>query len=186
MVKFFRDNETLSHQNIMITPPRRRYTRSQKIDDSPIPLTPAAHERMQERLARLKASLPALAEEAQRTAAYGDRSDSAEYKEAKGLLRRTHRQIFSLEDQFKRVTIIPVGPNTSGTVQLGCTVVLESPTAKTLTTFQILGPYETSPGSGRISHQSPLGAALMGHAVGDTVSIETANGERTYRIVEIR
>lgn len=170
----------------MVTPPRRRYTRSQKIDDSPIPLTADAHERMQERLVRIKASLPALAEEAARTAAYGDRSDSAEYKEAKGLLRRAHRQIFALEDQLKRITVIPVGPNTSGTVQLGCTVVLESPHSKTLTTFQILGPYETNPGAGRISHQSPLGAALMDHAVGDTVNIETANGTRRYRIVEIR
>jgi transcription elongation factor GreA len=141
---------------------------------------------MQERLVRIKASLPALIEETMRTAAYGDRSDSAEYKEAKGLLRRANRQILSLEDQLKRITIIPVGPNTSGTVQLGCTVVLESATAKTLTTFQILGPYETNPGAGRISHQSPLGAALMGHVVGDAVSIKTENGERTYRIVEIR
>jgi transcription elongation GreA/GreB family factor len=170
----------------MVTPPRRRYTRSQKVDDSPIPLTPAAHERMQERLVRLKASLPALAEETARTAAYGDRSDSAEYKEAKGLLSRTHRQIFSLEDQLKRITIIPTGPNTSGTVQLGCTVVLESEDSKKQTAFQILGPYETNPGAGRISHQSPLGAALMGHAIGDLVSIETANGTRAYRIVAIK
>lgn len=170
----------------MITPPRRRYTRSQKIDSDSIPLTAAAHERMQQRLTRIKISLPALIEEAQRTAAYGDRSDSAEYKEAKGLLRRAHRQIASLEDQLKRVVIIPTGPNTSGTVQLGCTVVLESASSKTLTTFQILGPFETNPGAGRISHQSPLGAALLGHAVGDAVSIETANGSRKYRIVEIR
>jgi len=176
----------------MLTPPRRRYTRSQKVDDGPIPLTIAAHDRMRDRLARIKASLPALAEEAMRTAAYGDRSDSAEYKEAKGLLRRAHRQIFSLEDQLKRVTIIPEGPNTSGTVQLGCTVVLElidpandRGAAPHRSAFQILGPYETNPGAGRISHQSPLGAALMGHAAGDVVSIETTNGTRTYRIVEI-
>ena len=148
---------------------------------------------MRERLARIKASLPALAEEAMRTAAYGDRSDSAEYKEAKGLLRRAHRQIFSLEDQLKRVTIIPSGPNTSGTVQLGCTVVLElvDPSGHHDATpqrsiFQILGPFETNPGAGRISHQSPLGAALMGHIAGDVVNIETANGTRTYRIVEIQ
>jgi transcription elongation factor GreA len=169
----------------MVTPPRRRYTRSQKIDNDPIPLTAEAHARMQERLTRIKASLPALAEEAARTAAYGDRSDSAEYKEAKGLLRRANRQVLSLEDQLKRVVIIPAGPNTSGTVQLGCTVVLESDSAKTLTAYTILGPYETNPGAGRISHQSPLGAALMGHIVGHTVSVETANGPRVYRIVEI-
>lgn len=172
----------------MITPPRRRYTRSQKPDADPIPVTPAAHERMKRRLAELKASLPALAAEAERTAAYGDRSDNAEYKEAKGLLRRAHRQIFALEGQLKRVVIIPEGPNTSGRVELGCTVVVElaDDGIGERRAYQILGPHETNPGAGRISHKSPLGAALMGHATGEVVTIKTANGERRWRIVEIR
>ncbi len=175
----------------MITPPRRRYTRLQKPDTDPIPLTPGARERMERRLADLKAALPALAAEAERTAAYGDRSDNAEYKEAKSLLRRTHRQIFALTDQLKRVIIIPVGrPNLSGKVELGSTVVIEAEgggaNAGAKRTFQILGPHETNPGAGRISHVSPLGAALIGHAAGDVVAITTAQGERRWRIVEIR
>ncbi len=173
---------------LMLTPPKRRWQRSQMPDESPIPLTPQALARMKDRLARIKASLPALAEEAARTAAYGDRSDSSEYKEAKSLLRRANRQVLTVEDQLKRVVVIKVGPDASGTVQLGSTVVLESANGNgpAKTTFQILGPFETDPGAGRISHKSPLGAALMDRKKGDTVKVQTANGPREYRILDIK
>lgn len=172
----------------MLTPPRRRWTRSQMVDTGPIHLTPQGIKRLQDRLARLKHDLPAFIEETQRTAAYGDRSDSAEYKEAKSNLRRTNRQIFSIEDQLKRVVEIPNGTS-SGKVQLGCTVILESKSAdnkKTRKTFRILGPAETDPGQGRISHISPLGAALLDRSVGETVKIETPRGSQEYKILEIK
>jgi transcription elongation factor GreA len=164
--------------------PKSRLEKLKVRDESPIPLTEDGLARLKERLARLRSALPNFITETQRTAAYGDRSDSAEYKEAKGNLRRAHRQILSLRDQIKRAVVIKPGPSASGKVQLGSTVVLEiNGTEKT---FQILGSYETDPARGRISHLSPLGAALMNHAKGDTVTIQTASGSKKYRILEIR
>ncbi|MDR3547146.1 MAG: GreA/GreB family elongation factor [Candidatus Pacebacteria bacterium] len=174
----------------MLTPPKRRWQKIRSLDDhGPIPLTPQAFERMKERFVRIKASLPALAAEAGRTADYGDRSDNAEYKEAKSLLRRANGQVMSLEDQLKRVVVIEADADTSGTVRLGSTVVLELKGPKdrsTRTTFRILGPYETDPGAGRISYKSPLGAALIGHVKGDEVAIKTELGGREYRIIEVK
>jgi transcription elongation factor GreA len=172
----------------MLTPPRRRWTKSQMIDTGPIHLTPEGIKRLQDRLARLKKDLPAFIEETQRTAAYGDRSDSAEYKEAKSNLRRTNRQIITVEDQLKRVVEIPSGRNTSGRVQLGCTVTLEVTDAKNKKTrkiFRILGSAETDPGKGRISHNSPLGAALLEKAQSDIVVVQTPNGPQEYQIMKI-
>src|SRR3989344_2893662 len=91
-------------------------------DTGPVHLTPEGLKRLQERLAKLKKALPDYIAEAARTAAYGDRSDNAEYKEAKHILRRTHRQIFSLEDQLKRAVIIKSGRNALGTIQTGSVV----------------------------------------------------------------
>ncbi len=139
---------------------------------------------MREELAHLKRVLPARIAETARTAAYGDRSDSAEYKDAKGLLRRTHWQILNIEEQLKRVEVISSGANASGTVQLGSTVVLEH--GGTQITFYIVGPLETDPGAGRISHLSPLGSALINHRAGDTVTITTRGGAQEYRIKELR
>jgi transcription elongation factor GreA len=171
----------------MLTPPRRRWTKSQIVDTGPIPLTPEGIQRLRDRLARLKKDLPAFIEETQRTAAYGDRSDSAEYKEAKSNLRRTNRQIINLEDQLKRVVEIPSDKNISGRVQLGCTVVLElkDQDNKIRKTFRILGSAETDPGKGRISHNSPLGAALLDKIVGETIMIQAPKGVQEYTIIEI-
>ena len=158
------------------------------LDDSPIHLTEEGLARMREELARLKRALPERIAEAQRTAAFGDRSDNAEYKDAKGTLRRTNYRIFELEDQLKRVVIIVTGVNSQGTVQLGSTVVLETNDGQK--TYEIVGPRETDPADGRISHVSPLGAALMNRKKGDSVTIQPraggGNGPQTYRILEIR
>lgn len=164
-------------------------SRSDKLkarDESPIHLTEDGLKHLREKLARLESSLPNLIAEAQRTAAYGDRSDNAEYKDAKSILRRTHRQILSTKDLIKRAAIIKSGPNISGKVQLGSTVLLEIMNSNEQKTFQIVGSRETNPANGRISNQSPLGAALMNHIKGDTITIQMARGAQTYRIVEIR
>lgn len=151
----------------------------------PVHLTPAGLKRLQAKLDRLKKSVPHLVSEAARTAAYGDRSENAEYKDAKATLRRTYRQISGIEDQLKRVTIIDAKKNPAGTVQLGSIVVLENKKG-TRKTFQILGSEESSPAEGRISYQSPLGAALLGHEEKDEIKVRTASGTEVYRILEVR
>lgn len=154
-----------------------------KEDDEPIPLTGDGLKHLRERMASLKRALPDLIAEAQRTAAYGDRSDNAEYKEAKSTLRRTQGQIFRIEDQLKRIEVIKRPAHAPNTIQLGSMAVLETEGKEK--TYEILGPHETDPARGRISNKSPLGAALMGRAKGDIVMIETENGSRTYRILAI-
>lgn len=140
---------------------------------------------MQQKLVELKASLPHLIEEASQAAAQGDRSDNDAYKQSKGLLRRTHRQIWSIEDQLKRVVVIETGRNTEGTVHLGSTVTLETPSGERQT-FEIVGPHETNPTRGRISHESPLGKALLGYREKDAVTVTSLNGPRRYIILEIK
>ncbi len=163
--------------------PRRQWSRRPPPNNDPVYLTPEGVKRLTTRLARLKASLPAAIAETSRTSAYGDRSDNAEYKEAKGILRRTHGQIFNIEDQLRRIVTIPSGTGAAGTVQLGSTVKLSI--NGVVKTFRILGSSETDPGHGRISHTSPLGAALLGHIVGDVVVVQAPGGTQEYTIVEV-
>lgn len=163
--------------------PRRRADELKRRDEEPLYVTKDALQRLREKLAHLKRIVPDLAAEAARTAAYGDRSDNAEYKQAKGALRHANWNILNIEDQIKRAIVIPSGRNASGTVQLGSVVVLEVNGKQKR--FEILGPHETDPSRGRISHESPLGAALIHHAKGDVISIKTGKGFQEYRIVEI-
>lgn len=151
--------------------------------ETPVLLTPEGHRRLKEKLAHLKKILPGLIEETARTAAYGDRSDNAEYADAKGRLRRTQAQIFRIEDELKRVQIITAGAGRGGKVQLGSVVTIESSGRQK--TFRIVGPQETNPGAGFISNASPLGAALLGRTKGEIIKVETAGGGREYHILDI-
>ncbi len=151
--------------------------------DEPIYLTPDGFTRLKEKITRLKASLPDLITETARTAAYGDRSENAEYKEAKSTLRRTHRQIWSLEAQLKRVVVIRSNPSVASTIKLGNIVTIEENQATKK--FQILDSQESNPDKGRISYKSPLGKALINRRKGETVLVRTPMGARTYKIVEI-
>src|SRR4051812_32902383 len=87
-------------------------------------LTPEGLEKLQRKLARLKESLPGLIAETQRTAAYGDRSDSAEYTDAKRAMRRAQGLVLRIEDELKRVQVIETGPSADGTIRLGSTVTV--------------------------------------------------------------
>jgi transcription elongation GreA/GreB family factor len=156
---------------------------SRDSDGEPVYLTPEGIEKLQNELARLKARLPVAAEETARTAAYGDRSDNAEYKQAKGTLRRMHYRIFEIETQLKHAVAIKVDAKKAGVIQLGSTVYLEVNGKEKK--FQIVGPDETDPPRGRISYLSPLGAALLKHKKDDVVEIKTAAGVQEYRILKI-
>ncbi|MBU6500879.1 MAG: GreA/GreB family elongation factor [Patescibacteria group bacterium] len=162
----------------------RRQTYEPEEEYKPVYLTADGFARLKAKIAAIKEKLPTLAEETRRTAAYGDRSENAEYKEAKSSLRRANWQILHLEDQLKRVEVIKQSPNKLGKIGLGSTVTLKVGDKKEI--FEILGSHESNPSRGRISYVSPLGAALMNRSKGDLVTIQTANGFRAYKIIEVR
>ena len=157
-------------------------------DEGPIYLTPEAIQRLKDKRAYLNTLLPNLASEAQRTASFGDRSENAEYKDAKGKLRGAQREILRITDQLKRAVVIK--PSANGKIQIGSTVVIQicvpAGTPPPPQTFQIVGPDETNPDRGRISFKSPLGSALMGHVVGDVVMVETATGTTKWIVLEVK
>ena len=87
-----------------------------------------------------------------------------------------------LEERLK--TAIPIDQSSSsGSIRIGSKVDLLSNGQRL--TFEILGSSETNPARGRISHSSPLGLALIGHSIGDTVTIATPRGEASYEIIAI-
>lgn len=153
-------------------------------DEGSLYLTKDGLEKLKHTLVDLqKVQLPQAIEDVKRTAEFGDFSENAEYQEAKGRLRRIHARIFSITEDLKRVSIITQNAHALGQVQMGSTVVLE--TNGMQKTYQIVGPHEANPVKGRVSHVSPLGSALVGKKIGESVSIKTTQGEVMYQIVSI-
>lgn len=145
--------------------------RSEKLktnnEDGPFYITEDGLDKLRRKLERIGATdLPQAIADTRTTAEQGDFSENAEYQEAKARMRRLHGQVARLKDQIKRAVVIE--SSASDTVQLGSTVVLEK--NETERTFRIVGSHEADPARGRISHVSPLGAALMGRKVGETVN----------------
>lgn len=152
-------------------------------DGGPLYVTKEGLENLQNTLKDLqKRQLPQAQEDTRRTGEFGDFSENAEYQEAKARMRGLHARILGLKEKIKRAVVIKCARN--GRVGLGSTVVVEVGGAQK--TYEIVGPHETNPSRGRISHISPLGVALVGHATGDHAALDTANGKVIYQIIEIR
>jgi transcription elongation factor GreA len=146
-------------------------------------LTEEKYNELQEKLEKLKKfSRPNAAVEVRRLAEMGDFSENAAYQIAKGRLRGINQRILDIEDHLKRAVIIKPSNNINK-VQLGCKVTVEA--NNKLKTYLILGSAETNPAEGIISHNSPLGSALMGRKIGDMIKVELSNKEVEYKIVEI-
>jgi transcription elongation factor GreA len=144
-------------------------------------MTKAKFDELQEKLKRLKSSQPQAARDVTRLAEMGDFSENVEYQLAKGRLRGINQNILKLEYDLEHAEIIE--PKNSDTVQIGSTVKVES--ERGIAMYQILGSSETNPNKGVISHTSPLGEGLLGHKVGDTVTIYLAGKEVKYTLITL-
>lgn len=131
-------------------------------------MTKAKYEELIRELDKLKKKRPQAAQEVARLAELGDFSENVEYQLAKRRLRGINSWILKLEYQIDHADIIEADNN--GSIQLGSKVTIKTPTGER--TYTILGASEADPGKGIISHQSPLGSALLGHRVGDVVEVD--------------
>jgi transcription elongation factor GreA len=146
-------------------------------------ITPEKFRELEIKLKKLKeVSRPREAEEVKRLALMGDFSENAGYQLAKGRLRGINQRILDIEDLLSRAEIIAPPPD-NDRVGLGSFVTITS--AGKTKTYQILGSAETNPLTGIISHNSPLGAALIGKKVGDSVTVQLTDQSKEYKIIKI-
>jgi len=131
-------------------------------------LSEEKYKELKNELEKLKKRRPKLAGEVSRLAELGDFSENMEYQLAKRRLRGLNSAILKTEYRINHAEIIE--ESSDGVVRLGSVVTVR--TSKGENTYTILGSSEADPSGGIISHQSPLGSALMGHRVGDVLEID--------------
>ena len=112
----------------------------------------------------------------------GDLSENAEYSEAKRRQNENETRIMELEATLKDAVIASHKSKISG-VQMGSTLTVR--VAGKERVFIIVGSNEVDPAQGKISNESPLGRAFMGHDAGDAVEVEAPAGKLKYEIVSI-
>jgi transcription elongation factor GreA len=150
------------------------------------PMTRQGYEALMNELKHLKAVVRPQVIEAVRSAREeGDLSENAEYHGAKEKQAIIEAKIRHLETQLANAEVIDTGMLGGDRVVFGATVMVREPDTDEEKTFRLVGADEANPQKGWISIQSPVGRALVGKQIGDTVEIRVPRGTLTYEIVSL-
>ncbi len=153
------------------------------MQDKPVPLTRDGHEKLLSELDQLRtARRQEIAERIKHAKEFGDLSENAEYEDAKNEQGFVEGRILTLERMLRNAQIIEEEPS-DGTVQVGSTVRVRDEFGEM--TYTIVGPAEVDAAAGRISLESPVGRALIGHRPGEAVAVEAPDGSREVKILQV-
>ncbi|RLC62589.1 MAG: transcription elongation factor GreA [Chloroflexi bacterium] len=156
-------------------------------ENKPVYLTAEGAESLRQELEHLvNVKRPELAERLHKAIQQGDLSENADYiaaKEEQGFL---EGRIQEIEAMLRKAVIIEEEDGPKDVVVLGSRVTIVEKGIEEVETFRIVGPAEANPTTGNVSNESPLGQALLGRRVGDTVTVEAPAGEIVFRIVAIQ
>ncbi|MDO8624017.1 MAG: transcription elongation factor GreA [bacterium] len=114
----------------------------------------------------------------------GDLSENAEYQEARDLQAATEERIRKLDEILKNAKIVTDGKK-KNEVSFGSKVSIKKEGNEDVHEYVIVGSEEADMRERKLSHVSPLGAALMNKKKGDTFTFETPNGKQTYSVEKV-
>jgi transcription elongation factor GreA len=126
-----------------------------------------------------------VAERIKEAISYGDISENAEYDSAKNEQAELENRILKLEAMLRNARIIKDEELTGERVVVGLTVSIKDLEDGEVSKYSIVGPTEADPFEGRLSTQSEVGKALLGHETGDIVEVHTLSGSIRYEILSI-
>ena len=149
-------------------------------------MTEAGFSRLQEELRRLKSvDRPAVIRAIAEAREHGDLSENAEYHAARERQSFIEGRVLELEDKIARAEVIDVSKLSGTAVKFGATVVLADEETDEETKYQIVGEDEADIKLGLLSVTSPLGRALIGKQVNESVEVTTPRGAKSYEIVKV-
>ena len=116
--------------------------------------------------------------------ALGDLSENADYDAARNEQAQVEGRIKELEQLLEKAELIET--KKSDKVELGTTVIIKYDDDDDTEEYRIVGSKEADPSNNKISNESPLAKAVMGHKAGEVCTVESPNGNYTVEIVEIK
>ncbi len=148
-------------------------------------MSEARLEELKKRLEFLQTERTAeVAEQLKEARSYGDLSENSEYDEAKTEQGKVYSEIAEIKNLIENAEIVQE-TNMTDQVGIGTRVTIKDLEYNELDTFQIVGSQEADPDAGKISDDSPLGKALMGGTVGQTIEVAAPVGTVKFQIKKI-
>ena len=117
---------------------------------------------------------------------FGDIAENAEYDAAKNEQAMLEARIAKLEERLAAARVIEKREISKDVVSIGSTVRLRDVDAKQTVEYRIVGSAEANPAELKLSNESPVGKAIIGHKKGETVEVTTPRGSLKYKILEIK
>jgi len=152
-----------------------------------IPMTPEGYQWLQDELKRLiREERPRVVQAIAEARGHGDLSENAEYDAAKERQGFIEGRINEINDKIARAHVINPAELDSDKVVFGATVTLFDTEAGNEVTYRIVGEHEADIKQGRLSINSPVAKALIGHRIDDEVTIKVPSGLRVYEVIDIR
>ena len=154
------------------------------MDENPVLLTKEGLRQLEDEMHLLvTVRRPEVAERIRHARDFGDIAENAEYTEAKNEQSLVEGRIQTLEGMIRNAAVIEEEPREKGVVSVGAQVQVNSDEGDE--SYTIVGPAEADPLKGRISNESPLGRALLGHRAGDEVEWTSPMGTSRVKILSV-
>ncbi|HEY4743998.1 MAG TPA: transcription elongation factor GreA [Desulfuromonadaceae bacterium] len=152
-----------------------------------IPLTKESFEALQEELKRLiREERPRVIQDIAEARSHGDLSENAEYDAAKNRQAFIEGRIQELNGKLARAHVVDLKGLKPDKVVFGATVTLYDTTTEEEVSYKIVGEDEADIKLGKISCTSPVGKALIGHKLDNTVTVKVPSGTKEYEIIDIK
>ncbi|MEA2683179.1 MAG: transcription elongation factor GreA [Chloroflexota bacterium] len=153
-----------------------------RTEDAPIPITPAGYEALKAELAELKERRPSMVDRVASARSDGDLKENFAYHDARHDLGMLDGRVETIEGLLHGAVVVDEVRG-DGAIGVGSKVVVKDEFGES--TYTLVGPAEVDLARGLISLSSPMGAALMGGRVGETITFNTPGGDRSATIVGI-
>ena len=148
-------------------------------------LTPQGLAKLREELEELKGpERMRIAEAIREAKAHGDLKENAAYHEAKLNQSRLESRIANLQASLERAKVVERADPVAG-IGLGATVTLEDLDYGDELTIELVGAFESEPGTNKISVGSPMGEAVVGKEIGDTIEVKAPGGVSKFKIISV-
>ncbi len=117
---------------------------------------------------------------------FGDIAENSEYDDAKNEQAMLEKQIADLEEKLRSATVVDQRSVSGDTVSVGTTVHVKDQKSQKSVKYRIVGPTEANPAENKLSNESPVGKALIGHKRGEVIEVATPRGpKRKLKITKI-
>jgi len=154
--------------------------------DREVILTEEGHAKLKEEIEYLSTvKRREVAERIKEAREFGDISENSEYDDAKNEQAMLEARIYSLEERLRSAIVIDSDSVTTDAVGVGTKVTLQDMQRGDVVQYAIVGSSEADPGAHKLSNESPVGRAILGHKPGDKVVVAVPQGSKKFKVLAI-